>query len=84
VVALLGPVEGGREWLVPAAAAYLCVPFFLTSVLVESLVARKALKEVEPSAVRRWAWCANGFSYAIAFVCLVILAIASAVRQRQP
>lgn len=79
----IGPGAESRPWLVPAAAAYLCVPFYVASVFCENFVARRRLREHDPTTIRRWAWLANGFTYSIAFVALVIIAIHEA-RGAQP
>ncbi len=85
-IALMAPWLGpnARPWMVPAAAAFLCVPFFLVSVLCESLVARRRLADCDTREIRRWAWFANGFTYSIAFVVLVVLAIHAALQPDLP
>ncbi|HEY4884040.1 MAG TPA: hypothetical protein VII08_10390 [Myxococcales bacterium] len=75
----LGPGDWLSAWIVPAAAAYLCIPFFFASVLIENRVALRRLGPLEAPLVRRWSWCANGFSYSIIFACLVAWAIGSAL-----
>ena len=76
----LGPGVELQPWIAPAAAAYLCIPFYLASVFCENHVVRRRLREHDPARIRRWAWVANGFSYGIAFLVLVTLAIATALR----
>lgn len=75
----LGPGDGLSAWIVPAAAAYLCIPFFFASVLIENRVALRRLGPLETPRVRKWSWYANGFSYSIIFACLVAWAIGSAL-----
>lgn len=77
----LGPGDWGA-WIVPAAAAYLCIPFFFVSVLIESRVAVRRLGPLEAPLVRRWSWYANGFSYATIFAFLVAWALGSAFSHR--
>jgi hypothetical protein len=79
----LGPGVELKRWIVPAAAAYLCIPFYVASVFCENIVVRRLLREHDPNRIRRWAWLANGFSYGIAFLVLVSLAIASALSPRR-
>jgi hypothetical protein len=74
----LGPGDWLSAWIVPAAAAYLCIPFFFASVLIENRVALRRLGPLEAPRVRKWSWYANGFSYSIIFACLVAWAINSA------
>ena len=62
-------------WLLPAAGATLCVPFFFASVLVELLVARR-FAGFAPADVGRWAWRANLLSYALIVAGLVAVAVA--------
>ncbi len=75
----LGPGDGLSAWIVPAAAAYLCIPFFFASVLIENRVALRRLGPLETPLVRKWSWYANGFSYSIIFACLAAWAIGSAL-----
>jgi hypothetical protein len=60
------PYDVGSDWMVPSAAAVLCVPFFFMSVAVEAFCATKFTKD-KPLAWR-WSWMANGITY----VCIVI------------
>ena len=48
----------------PVAALVLTVPFYAMSVLVESLVLRKACRGLSPRHCRSWAIVANLVSYA--------------------
>jgi WG containing repeat len=66
--AWLVPYESDLSWMVPAAAAVLCVPFFFMSVVVESLCARRFVSKESRSAVWRWSWIGNGITYG----CIVI------------
>lgn len=69
------PYEESLQWMVPAAAAFLCIPFFFASVLAEYLVARRFFPaELRPKA-KHWAWMANLYSYGLIFVLLAVLAI---------
>jgi hypothetical protein len=74
----LGPGDWG-PWVVPAAAAYLCVPFYFASVLVENRVALRFLGALNASSVRKWSWSANGFSYSMIFAFLAAWAIGRAL-----
>jgi hypothetical protein len=64
------PYDGNLDWMIPAAAAVLCVPFFFMSVWCENLVARRIVEKRERPQVWRWAWQANGASYALILVSL--------------
>jgi hypothetical protein len=75
----LGPGNSLSPWIVPAAAAYLCIPFFFASVFIENRVARRRLGRLGAPLVRRWSWWANGFSYSVIFVVLVVAAVVSAL-----
>ena len=59
------PYESEFYWMVPAAAAVLCVPFFFMSVWCENLVARRFFAKEERPNVLRWAWKANLLSYGL-------------------
>jgi hypothetical protein len=50
----LGPGDGLSAWIVPAAAAYLCIPFFFASVLIENRVALRRLGPLETPRVRKF------------------------------
>jgi hypothetical protein len=75
----LVPGDSLSGWIVPAAAAYLCIPFFFASVFIEDRVARRRLGPFDAPLVRRWSWWANGFSYSVIFVVLVAVAVVSAL-----
>lgn len=51
------------NWMIPAAGASLCLPFFLASVGVEGLVARLIVPREARSKVWRWALLANAATY---------------------
>lgn len=75
------PPFGGAEktWWVYAAAALLCVPSFLASVYIETRVASRRVPE---ESARRWARRANGLTYGLAVLALVVAAVVSASRSR--
>lgn len=74
--AWLLPWNGAANWMVPAAAFTLCIPFFLASVWIEGGVARLMLHSTYPDArCRRWAWSANAVTYGALMACLFALAI---------
>jgi hypothetical protein len=72
--AWLPPFRDAPSWLVPAAGAVLCVPFFLASVWIERNVAQR-FAGLHSGAVRRWAWWANVASYSVIASTLTILAL---------
>jgi len=72
-VAWLPP--GVQPWHFIAAAAILCVPFFFVSYGVEYSVAKRLLPHVSPKTVKRWSLLANGVTYGIIFVLLVVMAV---------
>jgi hypothetical protein len=72
----LPPVKEG--WLVFAAGAFLCVPFFLTSVWVE---ARSAGQRVPAAQALRWAKKANAVTYGFFVVVLVAAALVARMDQ---
>lgn len=59
-------------WMIPTAAAFLCIPFFLMSVAIEDEAARRFLRDRDAKAIRRWAWWANGLTYALIWIGLGI------------
>jgi hypothetical protein len=59
------PYESDLDWMIPAAAAVLCIPFFFMSVWCENLVARRFFDRLHWVQVRRWSWQANAASYAL-------------------
>lgn len=66
------PYEEELKWMCPAAAAFLCIPFFFMSVFVEYVVAKKLSKSKDSGLTKRWAWIANLLSYSILFGYLII------------
>jgi len=68
-VVWLPPIGKADAWLVPLAAAGLCVPFFVASVWVERFLGRRMVGVEHLPAIGRWAWWANVVSYG----CIVVL-----------
>lgn len=64
----------GERWIVFAAGAFLCVPFFFASVWIE---ARSAGRRVPAADARRWAKRANAVTYGFFLVMLALVAWAS-------
>jgi hypothetical protein len=62
--AWLPPFRDSPLWLVPAAGAFLCLPFFAASVWIERRVAQR-FAGLQVADVRRWAWQANLASYSL-------------------
>src|SRR4051794_12752404 len=56
--AWLPPLTDRYLWLLPAAGAVLCIPFFLASVWIERRVAQR-FAGFESTDIGRWAWRAN-------------------------
>jgi hypothetical protein len=59
--AWLCPYEGALDWMIPAAALVLCIPFFFVSVWIEYLVVRRLVANGRQ--VLRFCWWANFWSY---------------------
>ncbi len=59
---LIAPVSD-LPWMIPTAAAVLCVPFFFMSVFVEELSARRFVEKKSHLLLRRWSWIANSLTY---------------------
>jgi hypothetical protein len=76
----LVPYEEHLDWLIPAAAIVLCIPFFFVSVYLEYQVARRVLKEIGPERVRHWSWRANLATYGAIVMALAVM-LALALRQ---
>jgi hypothetical protein len=76
--AWLPPMTAARPWLIPLAAAALCVPCFLVSVWIEGKVAL-GFKGFDPVEVRRWAWRANLCSYGLLVPGLLVMALLQAL-----
>ena len=66
------PYQDHFSWMVPAATAVLCVPFFFMSVWTEFQVARKYFSPDHPGDVLRAAWLANAVSYGLIVLFLVV------------
>lgn len=69
------PYEEELHWMVPAAGATLCIPFFFMSVWCERFVAFKLTKKEQKRDVNRWAWIANGITYGLLFASLIVVAL---------
>jgi hypothetical protein len=78
--AWLPPYRDSPPWLIPAAGAVLCVPFFIASVWIERRVAQRFVG-FHSTDVRRWAWRANLASYSLIAAGLIILALVIGLRQ---
>jgi len=76
------PYDNALDWMIPAAAAVLCIPFFLMSVGCEYLVARRFIEKPRWPQVRRWAWQANTVSYGLILLFLG-LQLLMVLRQRR-
>ncbi|WP_437964287.1 hypothetical protein WMF04_31805 [Sorangium sp. So ce260] len=72
----LPPVKEG--WIVFAAGAFLCVPFFFASVWVE---ARSARRRVPAAQALRWARRANTVTYGFFLALLLLAALISRLTQ---
>lgn len=71
--AWISPAANEATWIVPASALVLSVPFFFASVLIEGFVVR-CFKDIRcTSASWRWAWIANGISYGLIALGLIVL-----------
>lgn len=60
--AWLCPYEEALDWMIPAAAVVLCIPFYFVSVWIEYLVARYMVANARRQ-VLRFSWWANSWSY---------------------
>jgi len=69
------PYESDLDWLIPAAAIVLCVPFFFTSVGIEYLVARRLVRDVPTGTTSKWSWRANLLSYSLIVLGLVVVLV---------
>jgi hypothetical protein len=63
--AWLIPYEGSLHWMIPAAAIFLNIPFFLVSAFVEQKIVVRTLADVDPQQVRRRVIQANAATYAL-------------------
>ena len=73
----LMPVEADLNWMIPAAAAVLCIPFFFMSVVIECFCIRRFFFKENKLLVWRWAWIANGITYG--FIVLSLLGYLTSV-----
>jgi len=62
------PYESDLYWMVPAASLVLLIPFFFASYLIESLILRRILKQIDKALVNRGVFIANLYSYSILFI----------------
>jgi hypothetical protein len=69
------PYEDDLHWMVPAAAAFLCIPFFIMSVFIEAAIGCALVPKSMHAKIRSWSWLANAITYGIIVICLVILTI---------
>jgi hypothetical protein len=72
------PDEDHLHWMIPAAGAVLCLPFFLASVLIEGLFLRQIWKEFDRASVRSACWLVNGLTYGglvVVWMFLLIVAV---------
>jgi hypothetical protein len=65
--------------MVPAAAIVLLVPFFFASVFVERAVFSRFCRS-SPELARRWSWVANGATYSVMLIGLVVTLTVALVR----
>jgi hypothetical protein len=69
------PYEHDLPWMIPTAAAVLCVPFFFMSVLSEYLCARFFVSPNIRPMLWRWSWIANGVTYGCIVIGLISISI---------
>lgn len=77
--AWLIPYESELHWMVPLAAIVLLVPFSFASVFVERAVFSRFCRP-SPEPARRWSWVANGATYAVILIGLVVTLTVALVR----
>lgn len=70
----LGP--NGASWIVPAAAAFLLIPFFFVSWFIEYQISKKILKSENPILIKKAVLIGNLFSYAMLEIITVVYIIA--------
>ena len=70
--AWLGPGAEETSWMVPLAVAVLTVPFYVMSVVTESLIVALFFRQHSHRLVRQWTVQANAISYAF-LVALVLM-----------
>jgi hypothetical protein len=69
-----------ERWLVPAAALFLCIPFFFMSVGSEFVSARWFAQNRFPlTELLKWSWVANGLSYGM-IACVLVFMLLQALR----
>lgn len=70
-----------ERWLVPAAALFLCIPFFFMSVGSEFVSARWFAQNRFPfTELLNWSWAANGLSYGM-IACVLVSMLLQALRR---
>lgn len=74
------PLKSDLYWMIPVASAILLVPFFFASVLSEYWAAARLQKTADRKLLRKWAWVANGLSYALMLLIAAILLVVSVAR----
>lgn len=82
--AWLTPCDNDLYWMVPTAAAVLCVLFFLISVWSEYLAAKMILGNERRRDASSWAWKANAVSYGLAAAASLVWLIVSVVQNKRP
>jgi hypothetical protein len=71
----LPPIAESQYWLIPCAAALLCIPAYVVSVWLERWVAAKALPDLPTETIQAWALKANRLSYGSIATGLAIVAV---------
>lgn len=74
------PYDSDLYWMIPAAGLFLLIPFFFASWLVEYLVARRLLHQVDPTDTWRGVRNANLASYGLLALYLVIVLVTAKPR----
>jgi hypothetical protein len=59
------PYEDHLHWMIPAAALYLCVPFFVVSWLSERWCLRRLLKDIDTRVTARATLLGNALTYGL-------------------
>ena len=81
--ALLMPYEDDLYWMVPSASAFLMVPFFFISVLIEDQVHKFGTPDLDSSQRKKLTWTANLWSYGF-LVSLFLLWLAWSLLMHEP
>ncbi len=81
--AWLIPYEQDLYWMIPAAGAFLMIPFFLMSVLIEDLVHRFGLSDFSSTDRRKLTWISNLWSYGF-LISLFLIWLAYSVATHTP